>query len=876
MFHLFFIAGYTMKIKNEAAWLFFCQDCEVLCLRDVKAQLQQLFAKKNILPDVCAICNKSTSPKQSNDARIGSQGTQSKDKHSPKPSSTIKVSTPATRRKAVPEHFDAEKADCRSKRQRTSEGSTNNRSQGDAQHEEQSDDVIGVSNFDSQSRGGGAGVEASSEDTSGPSGFDVSGTKVDINWKASQHQKSELKSKNRDLPRKATRLSTGAIAARQYKLKTNDSDEEENGMTSDGQDDDVDANDDDDYVDSQSDSNVEEVESDDVDDKKQTLVNTERKEESAIKQLPSPHDKKLPSPHGTEGVNPDILAFTTPSDDPRRPFKCKLCIKMYFPYLSTFQLHIKTHNGKEPMEKPFKCDVCDKDYKKFTLLNIHKVVHTDRSDKFKCTYRNCKFMYSNKRDLRCHVEVHSGIKRHKCKTCVLGFAMKRRLEIHQTIHSEDRTFVCDICDSTFSHHRLLKEHRYRHLNQDKYKCDECDYTCRESYGMMAHKERHDKKRGCHFECDRCKQVYASQRFLEKHLESNNCKPPKPPATAKKHSDIGYEDIDISSITKWLNPKILDMMDRPRSSSSPFKCKLCPAAREFKKVSSFLKHMTLTHSEEHVVDLPYTCDTCHKQFTQFDRLKTHLAAHSDERRYSCPECGNRYKTPGHLATHRTIHRVPEQMCSICAKCFTTTSKLKSHIDRVHKKLRPCKCDRCERSFSDKGKLKGHIKRMHENNRPWVCESCGKRFKVKDDLIVHTKLHQEKKFACDECDYRCARAEYLKKHRRTHTGEKPYHCEACEMRFSNRTSLVLHQKKVHGGVLKPSVTSTAKSEGTAEGTMHLGQTHGNSVLVPLPTKPAVTSSHSVEASSVLASGDETRNAIESIDMIHFAHMQGAFSM
>ena len=33
---------------------------------------------------------------------------------------------------------------------------------------------------------------------------------------------------------------------------------------------------------------------------------------------------------------------------------------------------------------------------------------------------------------------------------------------------------------------------------------------------------------------------------------------------------------------------------------------------------------------------------------------------------------------------------------------------------------------------------------------------------------------------------------------------------------------------------------------------------------------------ETTSVLASGDETRNAIDSIAMIHFAHMQSAFSL
>ena len=61
-----------MTFENAERLLSFCQDCEVLRLRDVKAQLQQLFTEeKTILPDVCAICDKSKSPDESNDTGDG-------------------------------------------------------------------------------------------------------------------------------------------------------------------------------------------------------------------------------------------------------------------------------------------------------------------------------------------------------------------------------------------------------------------------------------------------------------------------------------------------------------------------------------------------------------------------------------------------------------------------------------------------------------------------------------------------------------------------------------------------------------------------------------------------------------------------------------
>ena len=96
----------------------------------------------------------------------------------------------------------------------------------------------------------------------------------------------------------------------------------------------------------------------------------------------------------------------------------------------------------------------------------------------------------------------------------------------------------------------------------------------------------------------------------------------------------------------------------------------------------------------------------------------------------------------------------------------------------------------------------------------------------------------------------------------------------MGFSNRPSLVLHQTKHHSGVEASGTLSQSTGDGasmTAQETTHQNQIEeGHSAsLQPVPTVV------SGETSSVLASGDETRNAIESIALIHFAHMQDAFS-
>merc|ERR1719233_474025 len=53
-----------------------------------------------------------------------------------------------------------------------------------------------------------------------------------------------------------------------------------------------------------------------------------------------------------------------------------------------------------------------------------------------------------------------------------------------------------------------------------------------------------------------------------------------------------------------------------------------------------------------------------------------------------------------------------------------------------------------------------------------------------------------FQCDFCNKLFAKKSNLIKHRRIHTGEKPYQCEVCEKAFSQRTSLVIHMRRHTG--------------------------------------------------------------------------------
>ena len=125
-------------------------------------------------------------------------------------------------------------------------------------------------------------------------------------------------------------------------------------------------------------------------------------------------------------------------------------------------------------------------------------------------------------------------------------------------------------------------------------------------------------------------------------------------------------------------------------------------------------------------------------------------------FKCTKCIKSYKHQNALTAHQRMHDGTVFACELCEKRFYQKSTLEEHrIAHTFAKSYACDVDGCRKKFIAKSVMQQHKRTVHETVRENACEQCDRRFGTKINLATH---------------------------RRMHTGERPYACTECAMRFS----------------------------------------------------------------------------------------------
>ncbi|XP_012890774.1 PREDICTED: zinc finger protein 92 homolog [Dipodomys ordii] len=297
----------------------------------------------------------------------------------------------------------------------------------------------------------------------------------------------------------------------------------------------------------------------------------------------------------------------------------------------------------------------------------------------------------------------------------------------QRLKCAEKRYLCQQCGKSFSRSSNLIKHRIIHSGEKPYACRQCGKLFRRSFALLEHQRIHSGEKP--FACSECGKTFTRSSNLIKHQVIHSGEKPFACHECGKLFRRSFALLEHARI---------------HSGERPYACSVC--AKAFSRSSNLIEHQR-THSGRK----PYTCPECGKAFKGISQLIHHQRSHSGERPFSCQECGKAFRGRSGLSQHRRVHSGEKPYeCSECGKAFGRRANLFKH-QAVHGTLQPS-----ERRGRGKGSRHGcmlleprrgpHGPRLKEGSpscgsqKPHACEHCSQTFENKWKLRRHLRSHR----------------------------------------------------------------------------------------------------------------------------------------
>ncbi|XP_075775881.1 zinc finger protein 777-like isoform X3 [Pelodiscus sinensis] len=192
--------------------------------------------------------------------------------------------------------------------------------------------------------------------------------------------------------------------------------------------------------------------------------------------------------------------------------------------------------------------------------------------------------------------------------------------------------------------------------------------------------------------------------------------------------------------------------------------------------------------------PYVCAECGKSFRLRKSLTMHQRSHPKLGCYEPTEREKSFVVEQRLTMHQSIHPGGGAYGSVeCEESFRQHHSLKSH-PRSQPADKPYGAPKSMKSLNLQSPYRQHPK-SHVRERPCKCNKCQECFSQKKSLLTHQRMHTGRgrgTLMCTYCGKNFSHPSDLIRHQRIHTGERPYQCAECTKSFTQKQHLLQHQK------------------------------------------------------------------------------------
>ncbi|XP_017879983.1 zinc finger protein 236-like isoform X2 [Ceratina calcarata] len=390
----------------------------------------------------------------------------------------------------------------------------------------------------------------------------------------------------------------------------------------------------------------------------------------------------------------------------------------------------------------------------------------------KCKY--CPKTFRKPSDLIRHVRTHTGERPYKCDYCSKSFAVKCTLDSHTKVHTGKKTFRCHVCNSLFATKGSLKVHMRLHTGSKPFRCPFCDSRFRTSGHRKVHLLKHTrehkdnpKRKPKHMKVAAVAQVAAD-------LEKCNSEVERKENEEANRLETKHQLLQITETATGIGP---DFGTFNIEATAPCLTDQINLDADGIVSSNDQTIVSIGESNQLVTNL---------HFLLTDGL---VAIHTEE---SLPpqSIGNRCEAlnPNTESTNEKMNAEHTEEAleipDISNNCLLSEAMANTQLEPISKA--PGKKEaRPERSGT-----KGN------SNSKKECDICGKVFTKPYQVERHKRIHTgERPYKCDLCTKSFAQKSTLQMHQKHHTGDRPYACPYCEYSFTQKGNLRTHVKRVH---------------------------------------------------------------------------------